>query len=123
MNTLARILIGGAGAVLLVAGLILLAVFGGDGTVASGPQRIDSTRTALVWSVEDLDDLRELGDPRLKVSATDAFAGIAPAAAVDRYLDDVGFDEVTDFEVDPFELEKRPHPGSRTPGAPGAQAF
>jgi hypothetical protein len=32
-------------------------------------------------------------------------------------------DEVTDFEVDPFKLERQPHAGSRTPGRPAAQDF
>lgn len=123
MNRLARILIGLVGAGLLAVGLILLAVFGGDGTVASGPQPVDSPRTALVWSVEDLDDLEELGDPRLEVSASDAFVGIGRGADVERYLSDVAFDEVVDFEVDPFELEKRAHPGSLQPASPGGQDF
>jgi hypothetical protein len=125
MNIMARILIGLVAGVLLLVGAVLLAIFGGDGTVASGTQPVDSSRTALVWSVEDLDDLSELGDPSLQVSADNpgVFAGIGPAAAVDGYLSGVAFDEVVDFEVDPFELDKRPHPGVDGAARPGDQAF
>jgi hypothetical protein len=125
MNLVARILIGLVTAGLLLAGTVLLAIFGGDGTVASGTQPVDSSRTALVWSVEDLADLRELGDPRLEVSASDpeVFVGIGRAADVDRYLSGVAFDEVTDFEVDPFELERQARPGARQAAPPTGETL
>jgi hypothetical protein len=115
----------GAGA----AGGLLLAVFGGDGTVASGSHSLASSRAALVSSVADINDVTEVadvvGDPRLEVSAEGSglFVGIGPAGNVDRYLASVPIDEVTDFEIDPFELIRRPHPGSRRPAPPARQRF
>jgi hypothetical protein len=110
-------------------GGILLGVFGGDGTVASGSQPLSTARTALVSSVADIDDVADVadvvGDPRLRVSASgsDLFLGIGPAADVDRYLSSAPIDEVTDFEVDPFELTRRPRGGTSRPAPPAGQNF
>jgi hypothetical protein len=121
------------GIAVAVVGALLLGVFGSDGTVASGNQPLSSSRSALVSSVADIDDVAELadvvGDPRLHVSATsrsseaDVFVGIGPAAQVDRYLAGAPIDEVTDLEVDPFELKRRPRGGSSQPAPPGSQDF
>jgi hypothetical protein len=35
----------------------------------------------------------------------------------------VPVDEVTDFEIDPFELVRRPHSGARRPARPESQDF
>jgi hypothetical protein len=35
----------------------------------------------------------------------------------------VSIDEVTDFEIDPFELERKPREGRRRPEAPANQGF
>jgi hypothetical protein len=124
------------GAVLALAGLglagpggLLLAVFGGDGTVASGTHQVGTERAALVSSVAEINDVADLadvvGDPRLEVSATGpgVFVGIGPAAEVDRYLASAPVDEVTDFEVDPFRQVRKPHPGSSRPAPPASQRF
>lgn len=121
--------IGLAGLGLGAAGGLLLAVFGGDGTVASGSHSLATSKSALVSSVADINDVTEVadvvGDPRLEVSAAGSrlFVGIGPAEDVDRYLASVAIDEVTDFEIDPFELVHRPHPGSRRPVPPARQGF
>ena len=120
-----------AGFVLAAGGALLLGVFGSDGTVASGEHSLSTSRTALVSSVADVGDISDLadvvGDPRIEVSAaapgSELFVGIGPAAAVDGYLAGASIDEVTDFEVDPFELTRRPREGSARPAAPGAQGF
>jgi hypothetical protein len=70
-----------------------------------------------------------VGDPRVRVSVAapgseaDLFVGIGPAAAVDRYLAGAPIDEVTDFEIDPFELNRRPRPGSTRPAPPAGEDF
>jgi hypothetical protein len=49
--------------------------------------------------------------------------GSARADRVDRYLAGVPIDEVTDFEIDPFEMTRRPHAGTTRPAPPGSQTF
>jgi hypothetical protein len=127
-----------AGAVLALAGTaaaavgaILLGLFGADGTVASGSHALSTSRTALVSSVADIDDISSVadlvGDPRLRITARSAdggeplFVGIGRAAQVDRYLASVPVDVVTDFELDPFELTRRPRDGSRQPAPPAGR--
>jgi hypothetical protein len=110
----------------------LIGLFGSDGTVDSGSHRISSSRTALVSSTADVGDISDVadvvGDPRIQVTAKPAgdkaaFVGIGPAAQVERYLAGAPIDEVTDFEVDPFKLERRPRGGSERPARPGDQRF
>jgi hypothetical protein len=119
------------GAAVAAVGGILIGLFGGDGTVASGSHPLSTSRTALVSSVADIDDISSVadivGDPRLRITARSAdadealFVGIGRAARVDRYLASVPTDVVTDFELDPFELTRRPRDGSRRPGPPADQ--
>lgn len=126
-----------AGALLALGGLaagavggLLFGVFGGDGNVASGTHRISTSQTALVTKIDDIDDISDLativGDPRLRLTAKArerVFVGIGRADQVDRYLASVPVDEVTDFEIDPFSLTRRPRPGTSEPPAPGTQSF
>lgn len=122
-----------AGLGLAAAGALLLGVFGGDGTVASGSHSLSTSRAALVSSIGDISDVAEVadvvGDPRVRVSAAapdpagELFVGIGPAAAVDGYLAGAPVDEVTDFEIDPFELTRRPRGGTTRPAPPASQDF
>jgi hypothetical protein len=111
------------------AGGLLFGLFGSDGTVASGSHPISTSRTALVSSVADISDVSDLedivGEPRVRFTARGAepFIGIGPAEQVDRYLASVPIDEVTDFEIDPFELQRRAREGSRRPEPPANQGF
>jgi hypothetical protein len=115
------------------AGAVLLGLFGSDGTLASGSHPISTSRAALVASVDDIGDTTELadlvGEPRIRLTARAAattpglFIGIGPAAQVDRYLASVPVDEVTDFEIDPFELKRTQQEGSRQPEPPAGQEF
>jgi hypothetical protein len=111
------------------AGGLLFGLFGSDGTVASGSHPISTSRTALVSSVADISDVSDLsdvvGEPRVRFTArgADPFVGIGPAEQVDRYLASVSIDEVTDFEIEPFELQRRARDGSRRPGPPASQGF
>jgi hypothetical protein len=117
-----------AGTAIAAVGAILLGLFGGDGTVASGSHPLSTSRAALVSSVADIDDISSVadlvGDPRLRITARSAdgseplFVGIGRAAQVDRYLASVPADVVTDFELDPFELTRKARDGSRQPAPP-----
>lgn len=51
------------------------------------------------------------------------FLGIGPADDVERYLDNVDHDIVTDVEVDPFDVEYRHETGSAPPDPPEEQTF
>lgn len=129
-----------AGAVFAIAGFGsaivgggLLALFGGDSTVSSGRHALSTNSTALVSEVADIEDTSDIasvvGEPKVRLSvesgeiAKDAFVGIAPAADVDRYLANSPIEEVTDFDVDPFVLDRSPRPGAERPARPAAQTF
>jgi hypothetical protein len=122
-----------AGLAVGAAGAILFGVVGSDGTVDSSSHSISTSRAALVTSVADLTNVSDIadvvGDPRLRLTAKATgetkglFIGIGPADKVDRYLSSVPIDEVTDFEIDPFKLERKPRAGSRRPEPPASQAF
>jgi hypothetical protein len=122
-----------AGVVVAALGALVLGVFGSDGTVTSGSHSFSTSQAALVAPVDDVEGISDLsdlvGDPRVRVTATatgsdrELFVGIGPAAQVDRYLADAPIDEVTDFEIDPFTLERRPRGGSSQPAAPADQGF
>jgi hypothetical protein len=110
----------------------IFAVAGSDGTFESGRAALSTPTTALVSDVARIQDTSEaatlIGQPRLKLSADGrdgarVFVGVAPAAAVDRYLAGAPVDEVTDFDVDPFTLDRTTHDGTAAPKAPADQSF
>src|SRR3954451_5273551 len=120
------------GLLAVAGGVILLGGFGSDGTAASGQHRFDSARTALVASIEDLDDVNSfpdaIGQPRVELAVRSraprrVFVGVGRATDVDRYLAGAPIDRVTDFDVDPFKLARQPRPGSKRPAPPASQRF
>jgi hypothetical protein len=127
----ALLALGGLG--LGAAGGLVLGVFGSDGTAASGSHSLSTSSTALVSSAEDVGSISGIadviGDPRIRLTATatqptgDLFVGIGPASKVDRYLASAPIEEVTDFEVDPFKLTRKAHPGTARPKPPTSQRF
>jgi hypothetical protein len=66
---------------------------------------------------------------KVRITATSAapaeaiFIGIATSRDVASYLDGTAYDEVTDFEVDPFSVDYRHHGGSAPVTAPAKQRF
>jgi hypothetical protein len=117
----------------VIAGVVLLALFGSRGDLRSGPHQVTTPGRALVSSVAEIQDTADaaflLGDSRLELDGTarDAghgvFVGIGPAAAVDRYLAGADVDVVRDFDLAPFSLTADRRPGTAAPTAPGAQDF
>jgi hypothetical protein len=119
-----------AGVAMGAAGGLLLGLFGSDGTVASGSHPISTSRSALVSSVADVSEVSDVSDlvgqPRVRFTAhagRPLFVGIGPASEVDRYLASAPIDEVTDFEVDPFKLERKPRAGAAQPNPPARESF
>lgn len=51
------------------------------------------------------------------------FIGVASRADVDRYIDGVARDVVTEIDTSPFRASLRPVGGTAKPSAPGAQTF
>ncbi|MCA1677615.1 MAG: hypothetical protein LC777_01045 [Actinobacteria bacterium] len=134
------LLIGGGIGVLLAAGLLAAggvslwadtAKTDRDGYFSSGAQSVQTKTHALVSEGIDIDadadwvfdDGRHM-TVRVAATADDGerlFLGVAPQSDVAAYLNDVSYDEVTDVDVDPFNLETKALAGQATPGAPGSQ--
>lgn len=72
-------------------------------------------------------DPGRLGTIRLNATSGDPgkelLLGIGPKDAVESYLRGVEHEVVVDVELDPFEVEYRREPGSRTLPTPGTQPF
>jgi len=105
-----------------------------DGYYASGVKTLTTPTRALVSNGLDVgtdapDWLfrhARLGTVRVTASGTASkpiFVGIARRPLVDRYLQGVGHDEITDFEVDPLSVTSVRRPGSAAAAAPAAESF
>lgn len=122
------------GLAFVAAGGTLLAVAGSDGWVHSPTERVDTSTYAIVSESAEIendaaDAIEAIGDVRLRfrAEATDGsgavFIGVGSTGDVDRYLNNVEHDIVTDIELDDFRVTKELIPGTETPGAPGDQDF
>ena len=119
------------GASVAVAGGALMAVFGSDNTLATGPERVSTDTSALVVVMDDIHGSNgfatTVDDPTLKITDTspgrDVFIGIAPKSDVDQHLADVAVDKATDFDVDHFSFKTDRQEGSTRPSSPAAQLF
>lgn len=117
-----------------VSGAALLAIFGDGHAVASGNHIVTTSSAAVVadlGTINRVDGFRFLtGQPTLQVTAQNldgaaVFVGVGPTADVERYLDGVEIDRVTDFETVPFRLDTTRRPGAvaAAAAAPAAQDF
>ena len=117
-----------------VGGGALLAVAGTDGWIESDTNRVDSATYALVSEPADIeadeaaaaravDKFRLRFEAEQSTSEKPVFLGIGRTADVDRYLEGVERDIVTDVEFDNFHIEKDLITGTRTPARPTAQDF
>jgi hypothetical protein len=133
------------GALLIVVGATLLAIGGvalwadqqrgDDGYFTAGPERLTTNTFALTAPSVDVngsgpdafytEDL--LGDVRIRAESRDAgtalFIGIGSAADVANYLAGVGHTELSDVEIDPFEVTYAEQSGGRPAASPAAQNF
>jgi hypothetical protein len=122
-----------AGTGLAAAGTGLFATFGSDGTVNSGRHSLSTSSTALVSEAADIEDTAHVADvvgkPRIRLSVhataptSGVFVGVGPAKQVERYLASASYAEVTDIDLDPFDLDRRAHRGSKRPARPASQGF
>lgn len=115
-----------------VSGAALLAIFGDGHAVASGNHIVTTSSAAVVadlGTIHNVDGFRFLtGQPTLQVTAqnldgTAVFVGVGRTADVERYLDGVGIDRVTDLETVPFRLDTTRDDGDARAAAPDAQDF
>jgi hypothetical protein len=115
-----------------VSGAALLAIFGDGHAVASGNHIVTTSSAAVVadlGTIDRVDGFRFLtGQPTLQVTAqnldgTAVFVGVGRTADVERYLDGVEIDRVTDLETVPFRLDTNREPGTATAAEPGIQDF
>ena len=107
----------------------------GAGYFTAGPERVTTSTYALSSPSLDVggawpdafytNDL--LGDVRIdfesKTAGAEVFVGVGQAADVAAYLNGVGHDEVSDFDVDPFKLSTTARAGDEPSTAPAAQSF
>lgn len=120
------------GALTAISGGALLYLFGGDRVLASVPHQISTPTTALVADLGTITNTNGVSvaivAPTLHVTVSGTaerpiFVGVAPADAVDRYLEGVSADRVTDLELSRFVLDTERQPGSTPVEVPAAQDF
>ena len=125
------------GALIAITGLIVgaggvavLSTIGTDGKVATGDQSFDTSGAALVTSAADLRRPSEVSGWSVTPASSSTCSpasrrssASARAQDVDRYLKNAPVDEVTDFEVDPFEWSTTRAPAASGSPPPGNQTF
>ena len=102
-----------------------------QGYISSDSERYATSTRALTTENLDaatgvpgwLDASDHLGRVRIDPQGTGAFVGIAHTRDVDRYLDGVAHDEISDVDLDPFKIETARRPGEGRPAMPAAQTF
>jgi hypothetical protein len=115
------------GLALAAAGIVLLVLTGGGGTFGGGEATLSTDRYALVSEAAGLGGGGLDATVRVRVrSATGGpvFVGVAPAAAVDRYLAGTAYDELVDVRLTPLRATLVPSDGTDAPARPaGATAW
>jgi hypothetical protein len=112
------------GLALAAIAVVLLVVSGRDGAFGGRAATLSTERYALVSDAAGLGAGGVDATVRVRVSATGGgpvFVGVAPAAAVDRYLSGVAYDELTDVRLSPLRATLVPSEGDRVPARPGDQ--
>jgi hypothetical protein len=64
-----------------------------------------------------------LGTIRVDPTSAGAFVGVAKTADVNAYLEQVGHDQITDLDYDPFAIDTKRLAGEGRPAMPTAQTF
>jgi hypothetical protein len=120
------------GAMIAIGGGGSFAAFGSDGVVSTSRSGLSTPTSALVSETARINDtagaVDVLGDTSIRISARAAagrpvFLGVGPARDVQRFLSGVAVDTITDFDVDPFRVQRHRVAGTQTPASPAAQSF
>jgi hypothetical protein len=121
------------GSLAAIAGGGLLAAFGTDGRLASGPQLLSTPTSAIVSPIANIKNTsgvaNVIGQPTLRISASPVqgtaavFIGIGRAADVDRYLAGVATQEVSNLSVEPYSITGTRHGGRASAQPPTTQRF
>jgi hypothetical protein len=73
------------------------------------------------WDLGDLVTFKVEGS---NVNASKGiFIGVAEELDWEAYLNDVEYDEIINFDIDPFDVDYRNHPGDSVPEVPTSQTF
>jgi hypothetical protein len=123
-----RVLLVALGAVGALIGLalagvavVLLVITGRDGAFGGGAATLSTERYALVSDAAGLGAGGVDATVRIRVAATGGgpvFVGVGPAAAVDRYLSGVPYDELVDVRLSPLRATQVPTDGAEAPARP-----
>ncbi len=127
------------GAVLMLCGLgvavpaaFLSAIVGSDGRITSDYETLGSSTPALVSETEHVSRGTNVPDSgfgaaTVVLSARNAdepiFLGVGRSADVERYLDDVAYDEVRDLNIRPLRVTTTRHDGSSSAPPPQSESF
>ena len=122
----------GSGFLTAVSGGALLGLFGDGQVLSSGQHPITTSSSAVVTDLGHIDGINGLdfvtGAPTLHISAESVrdsavFVGVGPTAEVERYLDGVETETVTDFTLSPFDIDTVRTEGSAVAEPPTEQDF
>ena len=121
------------GSLLAIGGGGVLAAFGTDGSLASGPHLLSTPASAVVSPITTIKHTSDVttivGQPTLRISARPiqgtgrVFIGIGRAADVQRYLAGVSTQDITRLSVDPYAITGTLHAGRATAQPPSTQHF
>ena len=109
------------GLALAAGGIVLLVLTGRDATCGGGEATLGTDRYALVTRAAGLGGGGVDATVRVRVRSTrggPVFVGVAPAAAVDRYLAGAAYDELVDVRLSPLRATPVPSDGTRAPAPP-----
>lgn len=128
-----------AGATCGVIGGIVAASSGPDRWFGTGFASIETRTHALVADPDDIadddEDDHNNGGSKIRVGRRNSYAagfepsggavflGVGPAADVDRYLDGVAREYITDIDWDPLQLDTDVVEGTRSPAPPHEEEF
>ena len=109
------------GLALAAVGIVLLVLAGRDGSFGGGEATLSTDRYALVSEAAGLGGGGVDATVRVRVRAVrggSVFVGVAPAAAVDRYLAGTAYDELVDVRLSPLRATLVPSDGTAAPARP-----
>jgi hypothetical protein len=109
------------GLALAAVAVVLLVITGRDGAFGGRETTLSTERYALVSDAAGLGSGGVDATVRVRVSAAGGgpvFVGVGPAAAVDRYLSGVAYDELVDVRLSPLRVTQVPTDGAAAPARP-----